>query len=354
VTPVELRRWLGRHRVLSAALLAAVVHAVAAGGAGRVPGAWYVIWVAVSLALLAVSLLRVVHRAATTAPPPALQPLAPHAEAFILLVAVNLVLLSPLAPTFESMARALATQPYHNPLVRRAFEAAGHLTASVLALIFAAGLLAVAWLVLLRVLGPALNATPRMRRLGAALDAALVGALLVYAAGGLVLSFNAGFDRGPATVRRGDLVGVASLPVPSTGLILGWADVRYLDSGGVERVLLAPRDDVWPGRARPGLPVSVQVRPGFLGVPWVGGVRVDHERELRRALAAVPTAAALRRSLIRMLQDERRWDEVRVETEAHFRAYPEDTRFVGSIAAALRAGGQHGHAAALDRLAEQP
>lgn len=352
MNPLAALRRLPRHRVLSAVVFAVVVHWFTLSTApGRLPGGWFVITAVVGMVLFVASVLRVVHRAATASPPPTLRPLAPHAETFLLLTALNLAILSFFAPAFVVVADAMASNRFHNPIVRQAFEAVGTLSGGVLTFVFSVGIVAVAWVLLVRFLRPALRRSPGARRLGAALDRALVAVIVLFCATSLVLTYNARLDAGAPQPRRAELVAISSLPVPFTDVILGWADVRYSDTANrVERLLLWPNEDVWPGRVGPGLPLLVDVRPGLFGIPWVQAIRIDHERDLRRSLAAVPTATTLRKALVTLLTREHRWDEVIAETEAHLRAYPEDHRFVLAVSTDLRAQGQPALALRLERL----
>ncbi len=353
---LALVRRLMRIRILSATILAAVVHWFALStAAGRAPGGWYLLAFIVGLALFGASVLRVVHRVATTPPPRSLRPLAPHSEMFMLLIAINLVILSPLAPMFESIAARIEHNPVPNPIAQQVFEVAGHLTGRALNFLFAAGTLAAGWMLLLRLLGPPLRRSASARRIGTALDTVLVAVLVLFCAASMALVYNAILDTRPARSRQADLVAVSSIPVPFTGAVVGWADVRYLDAGDrTERLILRPDEDIWPGRATPGLPVRVELKPGFLGIPWVQSIGLDHERDLRRSLAAVPTATVLRKSLITMLAAQGRWDEVRAEAEAHRHADPEDRQFVLAAARSLRARGRPVDAEKLESLVAQP
>jgi hypothetical protein len=346
----RLRDW----PALVAAILSALVGAFAlTAGGGRLSGSWFVIAALGGIVLFLLSALRLARRVMAAPLPGPLRPLAPHAENFMLLIAINLVILSPLTPLFDLVARGMAAGSRESA-TRYVLGALGRLTGPVLVTVFGIGALVVAWILVLRVLEPLLRGRGGQRMAGA-LDRAIVGGSLVFCAGAIVLAYNSGLDAGAPSMRRADLISVSGVRVPFLAGGFGWADVRYLEpSQRTERILLLPDDEIWPQRAAPGLPLHLLMRPGLLGIPWVQRVAVDRERDLQRALVEVPTAAALRKSLINSLSMQRRWAEVRAETEAHARVCPEDGAFVREVAALLRQNGQGAHADALDRLGARP
>jgi hypothetical protein len=353
VTLLGLGRRMFGLPIVAAALLTALAGWFAiSSGVGRLPGQWFVVLATGSLFLFAASVLRLVQRVLSTSPPAPLRPLVPHAESFIFLVAINLVILSPLAPLFSGIGHGMATT-IRTSMIKQAFGALGELTGPVQVALFGAGAVVVAWVLILRLLDP-LRRLPGVRRLAVTLDRLVVAAIIVFCTGGALLSYNATLDSGAATPRQADLVAVSGLGVPFTGLVLGWADVRYLDGpGAVERILLMPKDEVWIERGAPGLPVRLHMRPGLFGFRWIENVTVDRERELQRTLAAVPTAAALRKPWIEWLVNQRRWNDVRAEAEKHLRACPEDRQFVLGVASRLRAQGQIDHAGALEAMVRE-
>jgi hypothetical protein len=347
-------RWLASQPVLVAAALAMLVGWFAiAPGTVRVAGGWFILAIVAGHVLFLASLFRLSRRMLAASPPGFLKPIGPHLENFLLLIALNLVILSPLTPIFDGIARSMAAAP-HDSMSRYVLGALGKLTGPVLVAVFGAGAVIVVALLVLRMLEPGLRGAGG-QRLAGAVDRLVVAAIVAFCAGAIVLSYNSGLDAGTATTRRADLVEITSVPVPFTARSYGWAEVRYLEAPRqVERVLLLPDDDVWPQRVAPGLPVHLVMRPGVLGIPWIQRVAIDRERDVQRVLAAVPTAAMLRKSFISALVAQQRWSEVRAETEAHARAYPEDRLFVAEIAGLLKQHGQSAHAAALTRLAPGP
>jgi hypothetical protein len=336
-------------RVLRAAVLSALTfYFTCALFAYRLSGERFLLAVALGLALSALSVLVVVGRVFTARLPAFVQPLAGHAENFIFLVVVNLIILSFFAPVFRTIALA----PMGNPVAQRVFAAAGGLSGHVLIALFAAGSALLVWVLILRVGDRVVRWGPA-RGLARALDHVALAVLVLYCLAVGALAANSVLDTSPAVEHRSEIVGLAGVAGPFGLGRIAWADVRsWTAPGQVERVLLAGRDELRREHGLPGLPVRVRVRGGFLGLPWVVMVGWDHARQIEQALQAVPTAAALRKWLIPTLADQRRWSELRLHVEAHVRAYPNDREYVGLIAQRLRAAGQADQAEALERMAQ--
>src|SRR5438552_13504089 len=131
------------------------------------------------------------------------------------------------------------------------------------------------------------------------MDRAIIGAVAVYCAWAMALTFNGSFDRSSATEQRGEILRVWGIPRTT----LWWADVRQSESPNrVARVLVFPeRDQVSPGVLGEGQHVRLRIRPGRFGIPWVESMRLDFEYELAPLVAAVPSAAAPRKWLIETL-----------------------------------------------------
>lgn len=337
-------------RVLRAAVLSALTfYFTGALCTYRLPGHHFVLAAALGLALSAVSVLIVVGRVFTARLAPSVRPLAGHAENFIFLLVVNLIIVSFLAPVFRVMGQA----PMGNPLVQRMFAVAGELSGQVLLAVFAAGGAVLAWVLLLRVGDRVLRGRPA-RSVARGLDHAALAALVLYGLAVGALAANSVFDTSPPVDHRSEVVAVSGVAGPFGLGRIAWADVRsWTAPAQVERVLLiAGRDGLWRERALPGLPVRVQVRAGFLGWPWVVAVVRDQARQVEQVLEAVPTAAALRKWLIPTLADQRRWSELRIHAEAHLRAYSHDREYVLLVARRLRAAGQAGEAGVLERMVQ--
>jgi hypothetical protein len=311
----------------------------------RLPGWWFVLAVGAGLVLLALAVLRAAHRVATLTLPAPLRPVGAHADRFVSLLVVNLIILSALSPLF----RPVAAVPVPDPVSRWVIASATALSGRVLFVMFSAGVVALGWIVLLGVLERSAGRWRPVRRLGLALDRLLAGFLILFCAGSLLAGVNGALDGSRLVHWRAVVAGVAGFELPFEFGHVAWVDLHgYPRPGEVEPVLLiGHRDQVWPQRAAPGQPVVVDTRAGLLGVPWVVAIRVDEDVLLMRALAAVPTAAAFRKAAIAALRGERRWAELRAHAEAHLRAYPNDRDYTLDLIRALEGAGQTADAAAL-------
>jgi hypothetical protein len=337
-----------RKPVLTAVLLTVVLlHFTVVGTASyRLAGAWFLFAVVTGFGLCAASALLVVARIVLRPPPPAVAPFAPHVENFTFLIALNLIILSPLAPAFQ--LAAMTTRG--NPIARSALAAAGDLSADTLFWIFTAAIVVVAWMLVLRVLQLTVLRLAAARRLAQALGRGLVGVMLLYAAGAFLLIYNGMCDTSVPVLRRARLVQVSPAPKP---LGFAWADIAWADMPGhLTSVVLVPdRDEVWTNQAVAGTPLRIRFRAGLFGVPWIEHVMIDDEDQLRRTVRSIPTAAAARKRLVARLVEDRRWDEVRAQIAAHLTVYPEDRAYAAEIAAVLRRAGQPGQASALEQAA---
>lgn len=343
-----VRRVLGM-RVLIAVLLAVLVdHVMGALGAHRLPGAWFVLAVAAGLALFALGLLVVVQRIALARPPAALRPVTVHGEPLIFLLVVNLVILSLLLP----MIHVIAAAPLPDSVFRRVVRMVGALSGHGLSLVFAAGAIALGWVILLRLLQGSVGQWGLVRSMGRALDRLAVTLLVLYCLAGTALASNGALDTSLPVPRPAEVVAVSGVQLPLGLGQLAWADLRDREPPHrTERLLLIrERDDIWPHRAAPGQAVRIATRAGLFGIPWVQKVSIDHRWQLERVLAAVPSAAGLRKALIAELHRERRWRDIRLHVEAHLREYPHDHAYALKTARALQAAGQAVHAAAITRL----
>jgi hypothetical protein len=282
---------------------------------------------------------------ATLTLPATLQPVGAHADRFVGLLVVNLIILSALSPVL----RPIAAVPFPDAVTRWVMASATALSGRVLFVIFAAGVVALGWIVLFEVLEQSAGRWWPARTLGLALDRLLVGFLVLFCAGSLMAGVNGALDGSGLVSRRAAVAAVAGFELPFEFGHVAWVQLDgYPRPHDVETVLLIDgRDQVWPQRVAPGQPVVVDTRAGLLGIPWVAAIRVDEDLLVMRALAAVPTAAALRKAAIAGLQGERRWGELRAHAEAHLRAYPNDRDYALELIRALEGAGQTADAAAL-------
>ncbi|MGH7325213.1 MAG: hypothetical protein ACREJ9_11280 [Candidatus Rokuibacteriota bacterium] len=317
----------------------------------RLPGGWFVLAVAAGFALFALSLLVVVERIALARPPAALQPVAAHAEPLIFLLVVNLLILSLLLPVIQGIAAV----PLPDSVFRRVVGVAAAVSGRGLSIVFALAALALAWVILLRLLQATVGRWTLFRWMGRALDRLAVALLVLYCLAGVALASNSALDTSPPVPRRAEIVAVASVELPLRLGQFAWADLRDLEPPHrTERlVLLRGQDDVGPHRTAPGQPVRLAMRAGRFGVPWVQAVSVDHQRQAERVLAAVPAAAGVRKALIAELLRERRWREIRPHVEAHLREYPHDREYALKLARALETAGHAADATAITRLVPQ-
>jgi hypothetical protein len=171
--------------------------------------------------------------------------------------------------------------------------------------------------------------------------ATLLG-LLVFLSWTAVVFLNGALDRGTAAEEPSEVLRVVTAPIdPGIGALIPHAhvDLRSWRSGdGVERVVLSPRERQ---RAWVGQPVTVTVRPGFFGIPWVASLKVDEERHLRQVLAASPRALHALQRLIAIHLERQQWDEALELTRRYADAYPDDVAVVEQVADVLGGAGRY-------------
>ena len=343
-----LRRIL-RLRVLMAVLLVGLTeYARRAMATYRLPGEWFTLAAAAALALLVLAGLLVVERLVTATPSRGLRPLAGHADTYVLLLVINLIILSFFSPVFQTAAET----PLPNPVVQRALATVGALSAAALRLVFVVGAATLAFVVLLVVLERTLGHFSLFRAGGRLLDRLAATLLVIAFLAGMALTYNGIFDRSAAVQRRAEIVALGGMELPFRLGEFGWADVRDRQPPGrTERIVLSPgRDEISLSAARPGQPVIISMHSGWFGVPWVHAITVDHGEHAQRVLITLPTAAGMRKAMIATLWRERRWRELRAQAEAHLREYPHDRDYILTLARELQAHGQTADSTALGRL----
>jgi len=343
-----VRRVLGLRVLMAIVLVGLTETARRAAAAYRLPGEWFVLASAAALLLIVAAILLVVARVVTVTPSRSLRPVAAHADTYALLLVINLIIVSFLSPIFQAAAEA----PLPNPVVQHALATVGALSARALRLVFVAGAATLGFVVLLIVLERSLGGLAFCRAAGRMLDRLTVAVLVLAFLGGLALTYNGLLDGSAPVPRRAEVVAVGGTELPFRLGYFGWADLRDRGSSGwAERIVLSPgRDEVALASARPGQAVTVSMRRGWFGVPWVAAITVDHAEHARRVLSVLPTAASMRKAMISTLSQQRRWQELRAQAEAHLREYPQDRDYVLAVARELQAQGQTAEGSALARL----
>jgi len=344
----SLRRILGLRVLMAVVLVGLTEYARRAMAAYRLPGEWFTLAAGAALVLLALAVLLVVERVVTATPSRGLRPLAAHADTYVLLLVINLIILSFLSPVFQTAAET----PLPNPVVQRALATVGALSARALRLVFVVGATTLAFVVLLVVLERTLGRFTLFRAGGRMLDRLAATLLVLVFVAGSALTYNGMFDRSAPRQRRAEIVALSGMELPFPLGQFAWADVRDRQPPGrTERIVLAPgRDEISLTGTRPGQPVLVNMGSGWFGVPWVRTITVDHGEHAQRVLAALPTAAAMRKAMIATLWRERRWQELRAQAEAHLREYPHDRDYILALARELHVHGQTADSTALSRL----
>lgn len=339
---------LGRRVLMAAILVVLSEHGRRAMAAYRVPGEGFALAAGAGLGLLVLGVLLVVARAVTATPSRELRPLAAHADSYVLLVVINLIIISFFSPVFM----AAAETPLPNPVIQHVLATAGALSARALRLVFVMGAGILAFVAVLVVLERTLGRLALFRAAGRLLDRLTATLLLLMFLAGVALTYNGMFDGSAPQVRRAEIVAFGGFQLPFPLGQFAWADVRDRPSGGrVERIVLAPgHDGISLQTARPGQPIVITTGSGWLGVPWVRTIAVDHDEHAQRVLAILPTAAAMRKAVIATLRREQRWPELVAQARAHLRAYPHDRDYVLALAGELQAHGRTAESAALARL----
>ncbi len=171
--------------------------------------------------------------------------------------------------------------------------------------------------------------------------ASLAG-LATFLAWTAVVLVNGALDRAAVTEQPSEVFSVVTAPIdPGIGGLIPYAHVdlrSWRDGGGIERLVLAPRERqrTWVGQ-----PVTVTVRPGFLGIPWVAALRLDEARHLRQVLAASPRAFHAMQRLITIHLERQQWDGALELTRRYAETYPDDVAVVEQVAEALGAAGRY-------------
>jgi tetratricopeptide repeat protein len=171
---------------------------------------------------------------------------------------------------------------------------------------------------------------------------AMLFGLAVFLLWTAIVLVNGALDRAAATEQPSEVLSVVTAPIdPGVGGLIPHAhvDLRSWGPGdGVERLVLSPRERprTWVGQ-----PVTVTVRPGFLGIPWVASVTLDEARHLRQVLAASPRAMHAMQRLITIQLERQQWDEAMELTRRYADTYPDDVAVVAQVAGVLGEAGRY-------------
>jgi hypothetical protein len=309
----------------------------------RLPGPYASLALMSGAVLVGLTLVVAVFRLMTCSPPPLLRRVLAFAERHAVLIVLWLTLASVLVPLAVFL---LVFRASPGMALLTAVGAVWIMSKLVFAL-FVAAVLGLVALPLARAWRSFAGRSHAVRRHARGAHATLVAAVITYCVTARVFVSNGSFDAAPAVAYRSVIRSVSASPGALGLLPLWWVDVAsWREPDATERVLLFPsRDQLWPGRILPGLPVVVTVRTGFFGVQWVQGVSRDDDQLAERLLEALPTARLPRRRLIEACLREGRWTDAAAHARRYLDHYPREREFAGQVAAALRSAG-HAQAAA--------
>jgi tetratricopeptide (TPR) repeat protein len=171
---------------------------------------------------------------------------------------------------------------------------------------------------------------------------AAVGGILAFLVWTGIVLANGALDRSAGVEQPSEVLSVVTAAIdPGFGTLIPHAHVdlrSWRTGGGLERVVLSAqeRPRMWVGQ-----PVSISVRAGFLGIPWVAAVRLDEARHLRQVLAASPQAFHAMHRLIEIYVERRQWNEALELTRRLLAAYPDDVDIVEYVAGSLGVAGRY-------------
>lgn len=154
----------------------------------------------------------------------------------------------------------------------------------------------------------------------------------VYVVYSLLLFANAALDRTAAEPRAADVVEIAGDSLDLGRVPFRWIALRPVDDPGrAERVILSPLDPpLWPGQ-----PVLLDVRPGFLRLPWIARISLDNIRYGQAILERNPTSAEGWKLLIVGYGLRHKVTETTNATVEYARLYPADYDYPQRIAMGL-------------------
>jgi len=125
---------------------------------------------------------------------------------------------------------------------------------------------------------------------------------------GLVLYANGGLDVADPTEKPSKILSISGGELDlGTPVSYSWVNLRsWDDPKGIQRLFLLPEEQyrLWGGES-----VTVHVRPGFLGIPWVAKIERDEEHYARQIVQVTPSASLAWRRLISIYLKQERWKE---------------------------------------------
>jgi hypothetical protein len=318
----------------------------------RLPGREPSLLPFVGAVMCGLALLLLVHRLATVEPGTALAAVVGHADNFVALIALNLMILNFIAPAFD----VLALVETRNPLVPRVLGAMQNLTGHLLVGVFVVAAGALTCLVVIRFFDRVVFENLPGRRVFHGLGRVALAAVVAYCVVAGVIAYDGAFDTSPPVEHSTDVIHVHQVK-DKVGLVSVWLlDVRsWRTPGGIERVVVrSGRDRLRPELLTPGQPVQVVTRSGLLGIPWVDTIVYDSDRndraQARALLELLPTAAYPRKWVMYGFVLQKRWDAIVPHALEYARYYPADRDYLEAVAETLRAHGRPEDAAVFERL----
>lgn len=154
--------------------------------------------------------------------------------------------------------------------------------------------------------------------------AGVCAVILLFAAYGAVLFVNGRWDRSRLAEHASVVKDVRGVDTELGYVLPPWIELQAWAGRGTTRLPLrwSERDEFWASQ-----PVLVQVRTGALGIPWVARIERDEERQSRRILQSIPTAAVAWKNLTDFYLRRSRWAEGKAALLDYLKLYPNDYEF---------------------------
>lgn len=157
---------------------------------------------------------------------------------------------------------------------------------------------------------------------------------------GLVLYANGGLDFADPTEKPSKILSISGGTV-DLGAPVGysWANLRsWDDPKDIQHLFLQPeeQDRLWGGES-----VTVHVRPGFFGIPWVAKIERDEEHYVRQILQVTPSASLAWRKLIGIYLKQKRWKEAAATAHDYLKVFPRSYDSAYEIGSTLCKNGRY-------------